>query len=201
MGISDAVLARLAKSDECVLIDTLDTDLPEHERGEIVKTLIRLKARQLADREYTGCYIITPSGRNFVESGQTINSGPLGKHTGPRKRHEGTMTIRLWKALRAMRKGTTPQLVSLARNDQDGNPDAAAARLLRTWRRSGFVTKIGGRAKGTAPTSNGHVIWYIVRDNGPKPPLWNPRLGIVKDANTGEIFTADGVLIENEVNS
>jgi len=46
----------------------------------------------------------------------------------------------------------------------------ATARQVAALARAGIVTKLAARAKGFAPTSNGHVRYAIIRDLGPIAP-------------------------------
>ncbi|PCI03876.1 MAG: hypothetical protein COB78_05845 [Hyphomicrobiales bacterium] len=192
MAISDEVLALLAAGERSVTIDELDQALPDHSRKEIIKTIGRLRYDKLTGSKNIGCYFATDNGRQYVASGKTIKSGPKKAHTGQRRRVSGTMTTRLWKALRAQRKATTIELVSLARTKKDGKPEATAARILRMWFNAGFITKLGRRRQGSSPTSNGYVVWFLVRDNGPKAPAFDGHRRCISDLNNGEIWTLCG---------
>ena len=197
-GLSENVLRELARHDECVVIDKLDRNLPKHARRDIIKAIGSLISRTLVKRDYAGCYRATNKGREWVAKGKPITSGPTGAHTGTQNRSEDTFVARLWTALRAERKATTRDLVALMRQDGDRKPEFTAARYLGRWFRAGFITKLKTRSPGTSPTSNGYVKWFITRDNGPKAPLWKSESGYVVDGNTGQEFSADGVLIEKE---
>ncbi|MFK5979740.1 MAG: hypothetical protein QM488_12730 [Rhizobiaceae bacterium] len=193
MAISNEVLALLAAAGErSVTIDELDQALPDHSRKEIIKTVGRLRQGKLAIGKSLGCYLATDNGRQYVASGKTIKSGPKKAHTGQRRRVSGTMTTRLWKALRAQKKGTTKELVALAKTIKDGSPEASAARILAIWFKAGFITKLAKRREGTSPTSNGYTVWYLIRDNGPQAPAFDAHQKRVSDLNNGEIWTLCG---------
>jgi len=95
---------------------------------------------------------------------------------GPRKSlpkpREG-MRQRLWEALRISKKATLLNLAELIHQEGDPEPvkvikDGLA--YFAALARAGIVTKLAARAKGFAPTSNGHVRYAIIRDLGPIAP-------------------------------
>ena len=196
MPISDDVLKQLGASKQCVTLDELDGALGEHARRAIIMALGKLKSHGFAKNERIGCYLVTDRGRQFIENGNAIKSGPNGPLKGQRRRISKTLTARLWKALRSERKGTTKDLVSLARTEKDGNPDAAATKCMNIWFRSGFITKLKKRRPGTSPTSNGFVVWYLIRDNGPNPPFLKHGTKHVHDGNNDEVWTLEGIAVE-----
>ncbi len=156
-------------------------------RQRVQKGLDILKRRGLVDRISRGCYRLNDDGRAALTARLKINGGG-NKRTNTRK---PGLQDRLWGALRRMRKGSIPELLSIA--DARDLTDAMneARRYLRALCNAGFVTLLSTKEPGTAKGSKGHLRYALVRDTGPRTP-WlrarrgSGRTGELVDPNTGE---------------
>lgn len=179
---------------QAALLDVLEQDLcltPEEiadgtgiERRAVIKGVCKLIARGYAERAERGCYRLTPDGAEFRASGARLACGPAGRLTqNLRRPRKITLQDMLWRALRASRKATLPDLLRLC--DRDGSASMAGGRrYLRALQLAGYMRRLPrrDRAAATAPTSNGFAIWLLVRDTGPLAPSLR-RCGEVWDRN------------------
>lgn len=105
-------------------------------------------------------------------------SGPLKPPRVPRQREI------LWQTLRILRAATTQQLVTVT-----GRPKNTVQRELRDLKRTGYV-------RADDETVGYHeCTWRLVRDSGPKPPLFimeGGRLTGAVDRNLRQVFGVDG---------
>lgn len=149
-----------------------------------------LHARALIVTDRPGCYRITAAGLVARAAGTVSRPGPKGPLTGRKPAGAVSLTQHVWTALRFAKKATVRELVGLAGLD-DGryrDPVGQAGRYLALLTISGHVAALPRREPGTAPTSNGHIRFLLVRDSGPRAPLWSQRHGDITDPNTGERF-------------
>lgn len=131
--------------------------------------------RITANKTPTTSYHLSKAGREFVEAGKQITSGPKRAHTGQRKTRKETFRARLWRAFRMKTKATVCDLVEIAAtgdSEEDGIAvHDSASTFLRALVRAGVAVRLATRARGFAPTSPGFCRYALVRDLGPQCPL------------------------------
>ena len=149
-------------------------------RKQVSDAASRLAARGYLERHAAGAYQLTPAGQTAAAAGERITSGGRGHvRTG-----RDTLRQRAWRAMRVRRNFTVGDLISdAARDGEDGYKHIQ--RYLWTLQAAGYV--IGaGRQPGGRPTSNGARIYQLMRDTGPRAPVYRTEAGVVRDQNTGE---------------
>lgn len=154
----------------------------------VSKAASLLIARGYLSRRRVGLFDCTLAGREAIDSGRVITSGPLDAAANVlvRKATNG-FRDRLWRSMR-MRDGRSFTIHDLVCDAIDQETDAIndASRYIRILRAAGFVRELPGRAPGTRPGSNGFKRFGLVKNTGPRAPLHRSKLGIVHDFNTGE---------------
>ncbi len=105
----------------------------------------------------------------------------------PRRSTSDGPRARLWRALRAARKGSVGELVRLVLRDSDNAVSLRrnAAVYLRALERAGYLIDLTPPGKHTARYS-------LMRDTGPLPPVLRAGGVDIRDRNTGETFRIDG---------
>lgn len=157
------------------------------EPNDAATSLGVLYRRGLIDRPERGVYVLLDSGQVALDTAAPVKSGPTGPASGIRRCHD-TLRERLWDALRMARKGSLPGLLRRACRGGERSPEKNAAKYLRALERVGIVRQLDWREPGTALTSPGRSRWLLVKDLGPRAPIWSPRRVAVYDPNTGECY-------------
>ncbi len=111
--------------------------------------------------------------------------GPKGPH-GKVLVHRGTFRERLWKSMRIRRRFTIGELVADAQTGCERNAYNNAGRYVLYLVNSGYVRELPNRKPGTAPSSNGFKVFQLMKDTGPRAPVWSQARGTLHDVNTGE---------------
>ena len=158
----------------------------------VSKGCCQLRGRSLVSRGETGRYTLAKAGKTFLAAKREVKRGPCGPHTGRRRVARNNLRQRLWRALRAQRKASLPELVQLAARGDERAPLSSARNYMRILVATGYVVELPLRATGTMPTSNGFKRYSLIRDSGPKAPESHPARGEVFDPNTGESHQLDG---------
>ena len=165
--------------------------LAEHIERPKDKTLESLKVlvgRGLVERLGADRYRLTDTGRIAVGDGVSVRTGAANQ---PRKvRVEtGSLRVRAWKALRLEGgKSTLSNLLSLLDSGEEGAADTNLLKYFKALQRAGILSRLGRRVRGTAPTSNGFAVWVMIRNLGPRAPIWRPTKNEVYDPNTNTIY-------------
>lgn len=95
-------------------------------------------------------------------------------HRQPRARD------RAWQSMRILRRFTLPDLIATAEISADN-----ARKYVRGLRRSGYITIDTPKAEGK---KNGHEIYRLTRDTGPKAPRLQ-KDGNTYDPNEHQVYT------------
>jgi hypothetical protein len=147
------------------------------DRGALRRRLFRLIERGYVYSAKPGVFALTRRAVQLRSNGQTVKETLRHrvKKPAPRYPKERTIGVRVWEALRKLRKATTAQLLELAaRDDEQGQ--TAATDALRLWVRFGLVAKRGTRGASV-------VTWFLIKDIGIHAPrrvqggrlLWDPN--------------------------
>ena len=152
------------------------------DRIQVSKSCTILRSRGLIAQEAVGRFRATPAGREFLAQGQAVQSGPIGPHTG-KPRPQG-LRARAWAAMRAQGQFTVGGLVEIAVKGGEAYPHNNIRAYVRKLEAAGYVARLRRRQAGTAPTSNGYIRYLLLKNTGPKAPIWRPRKGALFDPNT-----------------
>lgn len=155
------------------------------ERKRASQAACRLIRRGLVERLERGSYQLSEAGRTMLTSDDVLKFGQISANRR-RAPSLGSLRQRAWNAMRLTRKFTLADIVTLAANELDGNPEHNLHRYFRALTLAGFLAELPTRSPGTALTSNGYKRWLLVRDSGETAPTVQVRAGIVVDHNTGE---------------
>jgi hypothetical protein len=169
-----------------VTIDELASALPIN-RKSISTAAGKLIRRGHVERLETGRYRLTLTGRETLEGGSALRSGP---HRSVRKHpvYADTLQQRAWAAMRLSTRFTIGDIVTLAARPVDKKPEASLQRFFHRLTKAGYLVELPARAHGTSPTSNGFKVWRLMRDSGEHAPRWLDRVKAFKDWNTLEVF-------------
>lgn len=148
----------------------------------------RLVSRGWIVRRERGCFELSETGRKAIEAGETITGGPTGPLTQatPRRPRRRTVRDKMWCAMRTLMKVRISDLETMAGASRDN-----AQRYVGALEKTGYLTRLRTEP-GTAPTSNGHCRWLLVRNSGPEAPVYRPRNADVYDRNTNEVYRIGG---------
>ncbi len=149
-----------------------------------------LNARGLANEARFGVYRLSPAGLAARAAGERITTAPrTRKNGGPI--HDAAFRSRIWKALRSLGKATVPELCQMAARGDEKLPEAQVRNYLGYLVKSGYVSVLARRERGTAPTSRGFKRFLLLpnRDSGPKAPVPRRRRGQVYDPNTRKSYS------------
>lgn len=175
------ILAALPQQGACMTLDEVAaaTGLPPERITRLVTALNRNGLISMAQR---GCYRRTPAGDAAIAAGTLPKSGPRGPRGVPNT-SQGGLAERLWRALRMLRRATLPELLEIA-DPRECRYDDHAARYLRQLKAAGVTGVSNRKVAGTALTSNGFKQHILLRDLGPKAPIWRQREKRLWDPNS-----------------
>lgn len=153
----------------------------------IVAAVQQLKRRGLVEIVSSGNYRATEAGHAWVASGKVVKAGQTDRR--PRTATRG-LRQRAWWVLRARKIVTLPELLSTLADGDERDARGNLRRYLKALAGAGFVHVLEKRSPGIAPTSNGHLRYKLVRDNGRLAPVVRQHDGTVFDPNSEEVFPA-----------
>lgn len=185
-GIVQEAVLRTLGDGACRAIDELAAATGA-DRKNISSAACRLILRGWLERIETGCFRATAAGLAALERGEKITSGPNGPLAAARRPSRDTNIARYWRAMRAAGKVSIPLLIEMTTSGNGSLPDPSGAqRYVRRLAAAGYLALLPAREPGTAPTSNGHRRWLLIRDTGPEAPIVRPARREVWDPNTRE---------------
>ncbi len=173
------------------------------DRHDVVNVVDRLSKRGLVTKAKLGKYQRTAAGDRVIAEGRVIRPGPSrpgidagGKPQerairGDRADGGNTLVTRAWRALRHQRKATIPELLEIAATGNEKWPAGQVGKYLKILSEHGIVAAITRRKDGIAPTTNGFKQWVLLKDLGPKPPMWRASKRQLVDRNTGEVIARE----------
>lgn len=180
--------------------DSIEDGAIARYRGLTVKQLYfahkRLKNRgYLEYRGFEG-YYLSAKGRESVEIGQKLTSGPIGPLTGFRTPKKGMLSHYVWTALRTKGTVTIADIISLMpieSNDYD-KKEQSTQRLLHWFCKAHLVRVLPKRSQGLHPTSNGFKRYQLIKDLGPEYPIIRQRKHEVYDPNSRKNYQFKEIL-------
>lgn len=180
--VPNAVLAILQDGREHQL-DEISAALPDYTRDQISRAVTALKNRGLMMRqEVSGHYQLSAYGVDQVRAGYQVNSGPI-EARGKARRQQDTFRARAWRAMRVRRVFSLGDIIADAR-DGEADPYDNLTRYVRLLIAAKYMVEVPVRTPGTSLTSPGFKRYRLVRDTGPKAPVYRPELGTMADFNT-----------------
>ena len=147
----------------------------------------QLRKRGLLQSEGIGLYRLTEDGVQAASRGHIVTSGPVGA-TGARRRVPKTFRQRAWFAMR-FRKQFTLGDILIDATDGDKDPRKNLVRLVRYLCWTGYIVELKGRQRGTKQGSNGFKRYRLMKNTGPKVPIYSKARETLLDQNTGEEFS------------
>ena len=146
----------------------------------------KLAARKYLIRMERGCYQLSDAGLAAATAGEVITSGPKGPDTASvRKPVQNTYRERAWRSMRIRRAFSIGDVAAdAATGDQAGIDNAR--RYIRNLIAAGYVAELPRRQAGTRLTSPGSKQYRLLKDTGPRAPVYRPKRDAVHDYNTGE---------------
>lgn len=186
-GAQAKVLGSLSKSGHCLTLDELADELGV-KRDRITWAVSRLITNKFVRRADRGCYEVTKAG--IAAHAKGYRPGPQRANTGRSAPAKNTLRSRIWRTMRLRKRATIPEILENAASGDEKNAYANVLKYLGALKRAGYVKELARREQGTAPESNGHKVWLLVKDTGPLPPV--VRKGGLYDANSEEDITFIG---------
>ncbi|MBB4302320.1 putative transcriptional regulator of viral defense system [Rhodobium orientis] len=152
------------------------------ERRAVATACGRLVTRGWINRRAVGCFELSEKGREAVEAGETITSGPAGPLTQkvPRTRRRRTIRDKMWKTITTLQLFRLGDLETMA-----GASNTNARKYVLALEKAGYLIRMR-REPGTAPTSNGFARWRLIHNTGPEAPVHRIGRREVYDRNTDE---------------
>lgn len=183
MWKSESLLTAIAKAAprDCITEARL-VEITGADARSVENSCLKLRKHGLLAKTERGCHKLTRAGRAFVAAGATLRSGPQGPRTG-RVVQKGSLRARAWRAMRIKRKFSLPDLVMLAIEGGERDIESNLLKYLAALDRAGYVRQLAVRDRGLALTSNGHMRWMLLIDNGPLPPVYRTSRDTLYDPN------------------
>ena len=141
-----------------------------------------LLRRGYLERMAVGCYQLTTAGHAAAARGEKIKSGPR----GPRNRvqvYKDTLQQRAWTAMRNQNVFCIADIALVAARPADGKPEASIRSYLNLLSGVGYVEVSTRRIPGAAPTSNGHQLYRLAKNTGPRAPAKLTKARGIHDFN------------------
>jgi DNA-binding MarR family transcriptional regulator len=135
------------------------------------------------ERRAPGVFRLTEAGRAAIAEGAKIASGS--KAARPRERTRG-LRKQAWAAMRMGHKFTLESLMELACDGGEADAYANLKKYVSALLKAGYLALLR-KAPGASRHSNGLNRYLLVKDTGPKAPVWRARSGEIFDPNTNEI--------------
>lgn len=153
-------------------------------RRQLSDAARQLNRRGLMIWTRSGVYQLNAKGREVAAEGLVMTSGPSGP-TGARRFVADTFLERAWRAMRVRGQFTVPELVADAIRFEAA-PESSLTRYLGRLCRAGYVIEMPYRRPGTRPGSNGFKVFRLLRNTGPRAPVYSGAANMLRDPNTGE---------------
>lgn len=185
-------IRKLASADGCVDLATIATHTGLA-TIQITRAVTKLEAHDyVAHKRYStgevrpGCYVLTEKGRAMDIEMAKFTSGPKGPTGKVRSFGENTLRAKFWRLLRARRKLSVPEALSVLLDNADDEINATSnlQKYVRLLVRSGVVEVMRLREAATSMTSNGAKRYFLIRDLGPLAPV--PSKSELYDPNANQ---------------
>jgi hypothetical protein len=167
---------------ECMSLAALAdfSGLKKHDAGIAAGALI---ARNFATRRNINCYLRTSAGTAFLDSGETIKSGPPGPLTGHRRPVRETLRDKLWVAIRIKQKFTIAEIVELSVSGQEKGAYDNAMRFVLALHRAGYLRQLD--------SDKNTYRFQLMRNSGEGTPIVSIRSQSIHDPNMKTNFVIE----------
>jgi len=153
----------------------------------VADSCLLLRKRGLLVKTDRGCHKLTAAGRAANEEGVKLHSGPNGKHNG-RYVRRNSLRERAWRAIRIKVKFAIDDLAMLAAEGGERDIKSNLGKYLRALARAGYVRQLPVRELPLSLSGPGCVRYVLLRDTGPKPPVWRLDSKEIWDQNLEQTF-------------
>lgn len=191
-GAVPTAFLKVLSGGACLTKDEISAQFSDLNNRQITEGLLRLLDRGYLEKMDGDCLQLTMKGLQAAKDGITITSGPKGP-TGIVYNRRDTFRGRVWTAMRIRRYFTIGEVAGDAKCAEDKEPEQNATRYMLQLRKSGYVAELARRQKGGAPGSNGFKRFVLIRNTGPRAPVYRAKHDAVHDFNTGEDFKCSQV--------
>lgn len=160
--------------------------LPDWPPRRISNGLYTLQRNNLAILFHDDTWQLTAHGA--TTDPEALLPGAAGESRARKTTKKRTLRQRAWAALR--RKGgkaTIPDLMRALGTDREMDANNIGC-YFRRLAAVGLLTNPRRRVAGNDPTSNGHLIWMVPLDAGPRAPMWQTGKNVIHDPNTGKTY-------------
>lgn len=154
----------------------------EMNHRQVTNGAAKLLQRGYLMRMPDGVLQLSAEGLVAAAAGESIKGSPQTKVRGIRD----TFRDRAWRAMRIRRRFTVGDIVSDAGRDGDGQPEDNARRYISRLKQAGYIGELPKRRTGTALSSNGFKQFVLLKNTGPRAPIWRSEANTIHDFNTGE---------------
>lgn len=186
MALMQTLLTMLAASGR--LTTRQAATLLDRSRRNVYNAAASLVRRGMAALD-CGCYMVTPAGMEFLQSGAAIKPGPTGPLGARAKPPVIANTLRrtIWNAMRIKGKFSLDDLAGavLDGTETARTPEKNISRYVYPLAAAGYLVEMKRRQKGEP------VRWYLVRNSGPLSPVLRNN-GDVWDPNEERLYTRGG---------
>ena len=98
------------------------------------------------------------------------------------------LRARAWWVIRKEGYFTLEKLLFSVADGSERDATANLQKYISALERVGVLARLERREPGAAATSNGHVVWRLVRDLGRKAPVWRSVQQVLFDPNSGALI-------------
>lgn len=95
---------------------------------------------------------------------------------------------RAWWLMRRLGRFTLDDLHLTIANGTERDAAGNLGKYISALERVGVLQRQRRRIPGDTPTSNGHIVWRLVRDLGRQAPVWRSAQQVLFDPNSGELI-------------
>lgn len=96
---------------------------------------------------------------------------------------------RAWWVMRRRVGFTLQELLSTLADGSERDATGNLGKYLRALEKAGIVRREAVRQAGSALTSNGHLRYRLVINEGRKAPVWRASSNSVYDPNSGAVYS------------
>lgn len=95
---------------------------------------------------------------------------------------------RAWWVMRRRISFTLPELLQTLADGTERDAKGNLGKYVRALEKAGIIRREGERQPGTALTSNGHLRYQLIVNDGRKAPVWRESSSSVYDPNSGKVY-------------
>lgn len=154
--------------------------------AQVGKAACGLIASGYIERVERGCFQLTEAGAQAVANGVRICGGGSGPTKSIRKPSRNTIRQRAWRAMQIHREFTVPDIAMVVSRADPPKAYKSLHGFLRQLVAAGYVMRTARKVPGTASGSNGFNRFRLIRDTGPRAPVYSHKRGSFHDFNTGK---------------